>query len=405
MLGIEVMLNLMIDYDRVWCEVVLQVLVEIFGKNIKLFVCIINMLVKEKVVEDKWCKMFILQIVCYLLNYVEFEVVEVLWVVVIVVYLCLLYCYYWLKVKWLGLDKLQVWDCNVLLLIEILCIIVWFEVQVIVLDVYVGFLFKLVELVQLFFDKGWIDVGVKLGKVLGVFVYLIVMMVYFYVLLNYLGKLCDVMMLVYELGYGVYQCFVVVQGELLVLILLMLVEIVLVFGEMLIFWVLLVKIMEFVQCKVLIVGKVEDMINMVICQIVFYDFECKLYVVCVQGELMFDDINVLWMLVQGESFGDVFEFMLGYEIFWIYILYFIYLFFYVYVYVFGDGLVNVFYVVYEDGLFDFQQKYFVMLLVGGLQYYKELLVFFGLDVLDLVFWDKGLLMIEKLIDEFEVMEV
>lgn len=97
--------------------------------------------------------------------------------------------------------------------------------------------------------------------------------------------------------------------------------------------------------------------------------------------------------------------MEGYEIFWVYIFYFVYLFFYVYVYVFGDGFVNVFYVVYVDGNSGFEEKYFDMFKVGGFKYYKELLVLFGLDVFDLKFWDKGLLMIFDMIDEFEVMEV
>lgn len=342
--------------------------------------------------------------VCYLFNYVEFEVVDVLCNVVVVVYLCLLYWYYKLKVKWFGFDKMQVWDCNVFLLMESDWIVDWVEVCQIVMDVYGDFDLCMVELVQLFFDKGWIDVGVKLGKVLGVFVYLIVSIVYFYVMFNYLGKLCDVMMLVYEFGYGVYQVLVVGQGELLFLILLILVEIVLVFGEMLIFCKLFVGVKDKNECKVMFVGKVEDMINIVVCQIVFYDFECKLYVVCKDGELIFEVINDLWMSVQGESLGDVFEFMDGYEIFWVYILYFVYLLFYVYVYVFGDGLVNVLYVVYEQQGDEFKDKYFDLLLVGGFKYYKELFELFGFDVSDLVFWNKGLVMIEGFIDEFEVME-
>lgn len=85
-----------------------------------------------------------------------------------------------------------------------LCIVDWDEVCKIVFDVYVVFDLCMVEIVEFFFIDGWIDVGVKSGKVSGVFVYLMVINVYFYVMLNYFGKLCDVMILVYELGYGVY---------------------------------------------------------------------------------------------------------------------------------------------------------------------------------------------------------
>ena len=55
------------------------------------------------------------------------------------------------------------------------------------------------------------------------------------------------------------------------------------------------------QRKVLLAGKVEDMINTVVRQIAFYDFECKLHEARRGGELTPDDINALWMSVQAES--------------------------------------------------------------------------------------------------------
>ena len=53
------------------------------------------------------------------------------------------------------------------------------------------------------------------------------------------------------------------------------------------------------------------MINTVVRQIAFYDFECKLHAARRKGELTPDDINALWMEVQAESLGDAFEFMAG----------------------------------------------------------------------------------------------
>ena len=156
--------------------------------------------------------------------------------------------------------------------------------------------------------------------------------------------------------------------------------------------------------KVLLAGKVEDMINTVIRQIAFYDFECKLHAARAEGELTPDDINALWMSVQAESLGPVFNFMDGYETFWAYIPHFVHPPFYVYAYAFGDGLVNALYAVYEEGGADFQEKYFDMLRAGGSKHHKELLSPFGLDASDPAFWDKGLSMIEGFIDELEAME-
>ena len=146
------------------------------------------------------------------------------------------------------------------------------------------------------------------------------------------------------------------------------------------------------------------MINTVVRQIAFYDFECKLHDARKSGELTPDDINALWMSVQGESLGPAFEFMDGYETFWAYIPHFVHSPFYVYAYAFGDGLVNALYAVYQDQPEGFQDKYFDMLRAGGSMHHSDLLAPFGLDATDPKFWDKGLSMISDMIDELEAME-
>jgi oligoendopeptidase F len=76
-----------------------------------------------------------------------------------------------------------------------------------------------------------------------------------------------------------------------------------VFGEMLTFRKMLDGAKTDAERKVLLAGKVEDMINTVVRQIAFYDFECKLHAARREGELTPDDIGALWMSVQGESLG------------------------------------------------------------------------------------------------------
>ena len=123
-----------------------------------------------------------------------------------------------------------------------------------------------------------------------------------------------------------------------------------------------------------------------------------------RGKRSPEQINKIWMSVQAESLGPIFEFMDGYETFWAYIPHFVHSPFYVYAYAFGDGLVNALYAVYEEGDPDFQTKYFNMLRAGGSKHHKELLSPFGLDASDPAFWDKGLNMISGMIDELESME-
>ncbi len=126
----------------------------------------------------------------------------------------------------------------------------------------------------------------------------------------------DVMTLAHELGHGVHQVLAADQGEMLSSTPLTLAETASVFGEMLTFRKMLDSAETKEQRKVLLAGKVEDMINTVVRQIAFYDFECKLHAARRESELTPEDINALWMSVQAESLGPAFDFMEGYETFW-----------------------------------------------------------------------------------------
>ncbi|MGB1209387.1 MAG: M3 family oligoendopeptidase, partial [Paracoccaceae bacterium] len=194
------------------------------------------------------------------------------------------------------------------------------------------------------------------------------------------------------------------QGELLSSTPLTLAETASVFGEMLTFRRMLDGAKTQADRKVMLAGKVEDMINTVVRQIAFYDFECKLHDARRAGELTPDDINALWMSIQAESLGPAFDFVEGYETFWAYIPHFVHSPFYVYAYAFGDGLVNALYAVYEEQPEGFQAKYFDMLRAGGSKHHSDLLAPFGLDASDPAFWDKGLSMIAGMIDELEAMD-
>jgi oligoendopeptidase F len=280
----------------------------------------------------------------------------------------------------------------------------WPEAEKTVMDAYAAFDPRMAEIAKPFFTDGWIDAGVKPGKAPGAFAHPTVTDAHPYVMLNYLGKPRDVMTLAHELGHGVHQVLAADQGEMLSSTPLTLAETASVFGEMLTFRKLLSEAKTAEEKKVLLAGKVEDMINTVVRQIAFYDFECKLHAARAEGELTPDDINAIWMSVQAESLGEAFDFMPGYETFWSYIPHFVHSPFYVYAYAFGDGLVNALYAVYEEGDADFQEKYFEMLKAGGSKHHKELLAPFGLDASDPNFWAKGLSMIEGFIDELEAME-
>ncbi|GAW35970.1 oligoendopeptidase F, plasmid [Roseovarius sp. A-2] len=403
-MGIEGTLNLLTEQDRDQREAAARELARVFGENIRTFSRVHNTAAKEKEVIDRWRKMPTPQTGRHLSNDVEAEVVEALRDAVVAAYPKLSHRYYELKRKWLGLERMQVWDRNAPLPMEETRIVDWDDARATVMNAYAAFDPRMADLAQPFFEKGWIDADVKQGKAPGAFAHPTVTDVHPYVMLNYLGKPRDVMTLAHELGHGVHQVLAAEQGELLSSTPLTLAETASVFGEMLTFRRMLDGAKDKAERKVLLAGKVEDMINTVVRQIAFYDFECKLHAARREGELTPDDINALWMSVQAESLGPAFDFMDGYETFWAYIPHFVHSPFYVYAYAFGDGLVNALYAVYEENPEGFQEKYFEMLKAGGSKHHKDLLAPFGLDASDPAFWDKGLSMISGLIDELEAME-
>ena len=403
-LNLEATLNLLSEPERERREAGAKALAEVFKDNVKLFARVHNTLAKEKEIEDRWRKMPTPMHGRHLSNHVEPEVVEALRNAVVAAYPKLSHRYYRLKAKWMGLPKLQVWDRNAPLPTEIKRTVGWDEARETVTAAYADFAPEMAKLTVPFFEKGWIDAGVKPGKAPGAFAHPTVTDVHPYVMLNYLGKPRDVMTLAHELGHGVHQVLAAPQGEMLASTPLTLAETASVFGEMLTFRRLLANAKDKAEKKTLLAGKVEDMINTVVRQIAFYDFEVKLHHARREGELTPEDIGRLWMSVQGQSLGDAFEFMEGYETFWSYIPHFVHSPFYVYAYAFGDGLVNALYAVYEEGLPGFEDKYFAMLKAGGSKHHKDLLAPFGLDASDPKFWDKGLSMIAGMIDELEAME-
>lgn len=402
-LGLEATLNLLSDTDRARREVGGKAVARGMADNIRLFTRITNTLAKEKEVEDRWRKLPTSDFGRHLANQVEPEVVDALREAVQAAYPKLSHRYYAMKANWLGLERLEYWDRNAPLPDTDDRVVTWPEARKIVLDAYSGFAPKMAELAEPFFDLGWIDAAVKPGKAPGAFAHPTVSDVHPYVMLNYLGKPRDVMTLAHELGHGVHQRLAAEQGELLSRTPLTLAETASVFGEMLTFRKMLDAAPDATTRKMMLAGKVEDMINTVVRQIAFYEFERRVHAARREGELTSDQLGEIWMAVQAESLGPAINLAPEYSTFWAYIPHFIHSPFYVYAYAFGDGLVNALYAVYEQGDAGFQDKYFDMLAAGGTQHHSTLLAPFGLDASDPAFWDKGLSLISSMIDELEGM--
>ncbi|WP_422378313.1 M3 family oligoendopeptidase [Roseibium sp.] len=404
LLTIEPTLNLLVDPDAEKRRKAAGALTKTFSDNLSTFTLITNTLAKDKEISDRWRNFSDIADSRHLSNRVEREVVDALVAAVRDAYPRLSHRYYKLKAKWLGMDQLNTWDRNAPLPDADTRVIPWTEAKETVLNAYSSFSPDMAEIAARFFDKGWIDAPARSGKAPGAFAHPTVPSAHPYVLLNYQGKIRDVMTLAHELGHGVHQVLAAPNGPLMAPTPLTLAETASVFGEMLTFKSLLATADNPQTRKIMLASKAEDMINTVVRQIAFYTFERKVHTERRNGELTADKIGELWLSVQGESLGPAIKLNEGYETFWTYIPHFIHSPFYVYAYAFGDCLVNSLYAVYEDAEAGFQQKYFDLLKAGGTKHHSELLAPFGLSASDPDFWKKGLSVIEGLIDELEALE-
>jgi oligoendopeptidase F len=376
---------------------------QVLGQNLRSLAHITNTLAKEKQIEDGWRKFERPISSRNLANQVEDDVVDALIAAVRASYPRISHRYYALKARWMGLDRLAYWDRNAPLPEDSDTRRPWHEAKVVVLDAYRTFSPTLASIVDRFFERGWIDAQVRPGKDSGAFCHPTVPSAHPFVLMNYQGRNRDVMTLAHELGHGVHQVLAAKQGPLMSSTPLTLAETASVFGEQLTFRALLDAETDPVRRRVLLAGKIEDMINTVVRQIAFVEFERRVHDARRKAELTPDELNAHWMAVQAESLGPAIELADEYRVYWSYIPHFIHVPFYVYAYAFGDCLVNSLYAVYQEQPEGFEPRYLEMLSAGGTLRHKELLAPFGLDAGDPQFWNKGLRILEGLIDELETM--
>lgn len=380
------------------------------GRTLKssapVFTLITNTLAKDKETEDRW-RGFKQPISSRnVANYIEDEVVDALLKSVRAAYPSLSHRYYRLKAKWMGVSKLDYWDRNAPLPFDNNRNFSWGEAESLVLDAYRKFSPELADVGQRFFGNGWIDAPVKAGKSPGAFAHPTVPSAHPYLLLNFQGKARDVMTLAHELGHGVHQVLSAKQGALMADTPLTLAETASVFGEQLTFQEMVRREPDATRRKALIASKVEDMLNTVVRQIAFCTFEERVHAARREGELTTEQINAIWLKVQKESLGSAVKLGGNYGYYWSYIPHFVHTPFYVYAYAFGDCLVNSLYAAYEKekaagNAKVFEQKYLTMLQAGGTLRHKELLAPFGLDASKPDFWQQGLDVIARYIDELE----
>jgi len=396
--------NLLSDNNEYNRKLAAKSVGKVLGNNIKIFATITNTLAKDKSINDSWRKLPTPISARNLSNVVEDSVVDSLVNSVVESYPKLSHRYYALKAKWFEKKYLMYWDRNAPLPFQSAKTFTWKEAQNTVVDAYSEFNSNIGNIVKKFFDEKWIHAPVLEGKSPGAFAASTVSSVHPFILINFQGKTRDVSTLAHELGHGVHQYLAGKnQTHFNASTPLTLAETASVFGEMLTFKLILKQSTSKKERKALLANKVEDMLNTVIRQIAFFQFEKEIHSLRRSSELSIDKICSIWMDVQKSSLGPSIKYEEEYKYFWSYIPHFIHSPFYVYAYAFGDCLVNSLFNTYEQGLVSFDDKYTSLLKSGGSKKYDELFRPFNLNLSKKSFWKKGLNVIESFIDELETL--
>ena len=379
---------------------------DVLKANDRLLSLILNTIAKDKEVEDRW-RGFARPVASRnLANDVDDTVVDALVDAVSARNGDLTHRYYALKAGWMGRDQLDWWDRNAPLPGDDDRQFAWPEAQRIVLGAFDGFDPEMAATAEPFFDRGWIDAAPRAGKSSGAFSHPVTPSAHPYILMNFAGKSRDVMTLAHEMGHGIHQCLAADKGYLMSDTPLTLAETASVFAEMLAFRQLVDSAGDAATRRVLLAGKVEDMLNTVVRQIAFHNFETAFHDARGKGELTAEEISDIWMETQRAALGPAVRIGDDYRPIWGYIPHFVHTPFYVYAYAFGDCLVNALWQSFQsakaaNNADDFVVKYKHLLRAGGTERYDVALANFGLDASKPAFWSMGLDMISGMIDELE----
>jgi oligoendopeptidase F len=307
--------------------------------------------------------------------------------------------WYALKAKLLGVDRIADYD-RMASVADVDAEIGWRAARELVLDAYRSFSSELADTAMQFFDGEWIDAPARPGKRGGAFCAYTVPSHHPYLLLNWTARRRDVLTLAHELGHGLHAFLAREQGVFHQSTPLTLAETASVFGETVTFGRLLGDVTDPQERLALLASNLEDQIATVFRQIAMNRFENAMHTERRQaGELSIERFGELWADTQHAMLGDAVEITDGYRSWWSYIPHFVATPGYVYAYAYGQLLALSVYAQYEARGADFVPQYLDLLRAGGSMAPEELGKLVDVDLADPGFWDRGLDIIERRLDD------
>jgi oligoendopeptidase F len=309
--------------------------------------------------------------------------------------------WYRLKARLLGVERLADYD-RMASVTDDEVSFPFSQAREIVLDCYSSFSPELGDVARAFFEEHRIDAPIRPAKRGGAFCASAVPSVEPYVLLNYTSRRRDVLTLAHELGHGVHFSLAARQGVFHQGTPLTLAETASVFGETIVFDRLLREDSSPASRLALLAENLEDTIATVFRQVAMNRFEDLVHTARRgEGELSVERFGELWSESQEELLGDSVELTDGYRSWWSYIPHFIGSPGYVYAYAYGQLLALSVYERYEQTGAELVPKYLELLAAGGSKSPEELGRIVGIDLADPGFWESGLDLVERQLQEAE----
>jgi oligoendopeptidase F len=308
--------------------------------------------------------------------------------------------YYRVKRKLLNVGELHEWD-RYAPIDDASRDLTWKDATELVLASYGRFSKRAGELVEQFFDSGWIDAAVTPGKAGGAYCMPVTPHHHPYVLMNFTGKLRDALVLAHELGHGLHDRLAAKQHVFDYHPPLTLAETASVFGEALTFDRIMSEEKDPKIRLALLCSQCEDAFSTVFRQVAFNRYEDALHTARrTEGELSVEQMGDLFQEKLQAMFGDALILTDDHKVWWSYVSHFLHAPGYVYAYAFGNLLALSVYQRYREGKLSVDD-YLEFLAAGGSTRPDELVKRIGMDITDPGFWDAGLKILDGMVTEVE----
>ncbi len=276
----------------------------------------------------------------------------------------------------------------------------WDRARELVIQVYSSFSDELGKQAVRFFDERWIDAEIRPGKAPGGYCASTVPDANPYVLVNYAGRLDDVLTLAHELGHGLHYVLAAPRGLVQMHVPVTVAETASVFGETLMFAHLLSLAEDPAARFALLAHQLDEAVSTVFRQVAIHRFEDAVHRARRErGELSVQRIGEHWMKANEELYGDAMQLTDGYRSWWSYVTHVFNAPGYVYAYAYGQLLALSIYARYLDEGDAFVPRYLDMLRAGGSRSPEQLAQIVGVDLTDPGFWDAGLVLIDQQLAE------